>query len=104
MESLVSSQITSAAIVVWFLNRFKEGPLKEFLKSQRAIPRFFASLGALASSAGIGYAYDVETATLTITGLTAAAVVEFLWSVFQQFVMQEMIYRGTRDKKAAASG
>jgi hypothetical protein len=59
-------------------------------KANKAVAAFMAAIAAI----GIHYTYDASTATLTLTGISFAALGHGLWHWLQSYAVQETIYKG----------
>lgn len=98
----VVTQFTGAATIVWVIQELKKaGWCKSIDFDTTKINRMVSALAALATGAAIHWNWDAATHALTISGLTATAILSFLWGAAQQFVGQEMIYQVVYAPKGA---
>ncbi len=108
MESnLAVNQLTIAAGIVAFIQWLKKSNLPIFSwinAGTGRLNRIVSVVCAAASAQGIGVTWDTEKHALTLTGLTLAAVLGFLWHWIQQFGLQEWIYRSAIYKAPNAKG
>ena len=95
LDSIISGQITLAAIAVWLLEKAKSASWFTVIdhytdKLNVAIAAF---LGAI-STVGIEATFDSEKGVFMVTGLTASAVAHFVWGWAQQMTFQQLAYHG----------
>lgn len=86
---------TSSAIVVFLLEWLKKQSWFTWLteESTKRVKKAFALVFAVLSVAGIGYVYNLEAGTLTITGLTLTGILTALLEVVKQYIMQKLVYK-----------
>lgn len=99
MHEVISSQITTAAVAVWVLQKLKQCPRLPFINhgTDTLNTIISATLAAL-TAAGIYFNFDSDAGTLMVTGLTVDNALHFGWEWFTSFVMQETVYRGVVKK------
>lgn len=101
-EATIVTQFTSSAAIVWAIQELKRAGWCRFIDTNTIkLNRLISALAALASGAAINWTWDATTSTVTISGLTLAAVGTFLWQAAQQFIGQEVIYQAVYAPKAA---
>ena len=92
-ESMVTTQLTASAVVVWAIQYLKAAGWFKFMSDDSGkINRTVSALLALGTAAGIHLTFDSGAGVLTITGITIANGLHFLWASAQQFVGQEVLY------------
>lgn len=92
-ESIVSTQLTSSAVVVWLIQYLKSAGWLRFMTDDTGkINRAVSAVLALLTAAGIHITFDSTAGILTIAGITLANGLHFAWAAAQQFVGQEIIY------------
>lgn len=92
-ESLVSTQLTASAVVVWVIQYLKgAGWLKFMTCDTGKLNRAVSAIFALLTAAGIHTTFDSTAGVLTVTGITLVNGVHLVWAAAQQFVGQEIIY------------
>jgi hypothetical protein len=95
----LASQVTASGLVVWALQWLKNTNKFPWVnENTAALNRILAALLAAASAVGITYTYEPTAGVLAFTGLTAPAVLAFVWKVLTSVVLQEVIYRSTVKK------
>jgi hypothetical protein len=98
--SLPLTHVTSAAIVVWGINKLKSASWFPFLqKNWTIVNRTFSVVAAFGVSIGISYQWSANASgghqlVLQIPGL--AALVLSLWHVLNQYVLQETLFQVTK--------
>lgn len=105
MEMDLSNQVALSSVVVWLLQWAKKSALVPVFSEDtaRRIQIAVGALAALVATLGIGYAFDYEAGTLTITGLSTATIVPALIDSGKAFIYQQLIYHGVAKPKAAAA-
>jgi len=87
--------VVIAWIVSWVVQRTKQSPMRVWCWLSEARPgviRVFSAVLATLTVVGISWQYD-PNGTLTITGLTVANGLAFVWEVLKQYVFQESGFR-----------
>lgn len=91
-----TATLTASAISVYIIQLLKSAKWFKLLTSNTKYMNIAASLFAAAISAtGIGYSFNEQNGTLTVTGLTVAGILAAAWTWAKSFVLNEMIYQGT---------
>lgn len=99
-ESLIATQFSSAAVVVWIIQYLKSaGRLAWITQDTGRLNRVISAVLALATAAGIHYQFDSTAGTLTVTGLTLTNGLHFMWAAAQQFIGQELLYEAVYSPK-----
>lgn len=108
MEQAVSplaNQLGLAAVLPILLNWMKNSRLPMFSwinENTGLVSRAFSIVFAALTTVGIAFTYS--DGSLTITGLTPWAILNFVWQVIQQFSMQEVAYRAIKPSLDASRG
>ena len=55
--------------------------------------RIFAALVAFIAGVGIHYTFDATSGTMVITGLTVSGIFHGLWAWFEQFAIQQGVFK-----------
>ena len=90
--ALIFSHLTVSGTAVWLIQKAKSIPW--LVAHMQKFQRMWAIVASFLASAGIHYTWNSAEHTLVITGLTLTGVLTFLWHWLNQFVLQEMVYRG----------
>ena len=102
MDNELLSTITASSMAVAIIQWLKNTKLVPFMNQNSAgLNRFVGWFAAFVSGAGLHYHYEASTGTLTLTGLTAAAIVHTGWDTVQSYAAQWLIYRGIVKQPAA---
>lgn len=102
-QDLVVSQVTYSTIAVMFLQWLKNTRFAPFINFETdALNKMIGALLAALTAVGIHSQYDGLTHTLTITGLTVAAVFHGIWHFVQSFSFQQLIYHGVLKRPVVA--
>lgn len=101
LPALISTSALSVAIIQWFKN--SDLPIfKPFNQQSAGLNRFVAWVAAFVSGVGIHYQYDASLGSLTITGLTAAALWHTGLDSAKSYAFNWLIYntaiKGKKDK------
>lgn len=107
--NIAVSQFTSAAIIVWGMQRLKNASWFPFLQNGSVkVSRAVSVVAAFFAHAGLSYTWnptlDVNgnrTLTLAIPTLTGAALL--VWHWLGQYAMQETMYQATINKVAVTT-
>lgn len=107
--NIVVTQVTSAAVVVWGIQKLKAASWFPWLKNNGQVwAKRLLSVGtALLTHAGISHVWNPAPAgatflgTITFTIPMASVMLVGLWHWLNQYVMQELIYQGTSNRSAA---
>ena len=87
------TQLAIAAISSWAIERMTRAAWFPVIKQESTakVKRAFSWMVAALAGAGIGLSstFDAGTLTVTITGLSVATVIHFLWDIVTQVAMQE---------------
>lgn len=84
-----------ATISAWVLEKLKTQPWAPFIQEYAPLlNRVTAVIVAVASAVGITFAWDPAAHTLTIGGLDLVSITSLGWTALEQFVLQELVYRG----------
>ena len=99
MTEHVISQVTTSAVIAYFLEWLKGTRLFPWLsmetaKLNRVVAVILSGIGAL----GVHANFDQTSGVLTITGLTVVTILHGLWDWAQAFVTQQVIYDGVVQK------
>lgn len=101
-SSEILSTFTASAMVVSVIQWLKNTKWVPFVNQHSAgLNRVLSWLAAFVSGVGIHYHYDATVGALTITGLTAGAIVHTGWDATQQYAAQWLIYRGILKSRAS---
>ncbi len=93
--NVVTSQVTTAALVAFVLQWAKRSPWCPWLQADDKRVQFYLSgVLALATSLGIAYTWNADTGTLVITGLSWSTIGPAAWDWIRQWVMQQAVYQG----------
>jgi len=102
-ENVVMTQVTLSAVTVAVINWLKASPYFPWITKEKvALVRVLSVLGAALTSVGIAWVWDPAAHSLTITGLSLAAIGAFGYAALKSFVMNEVLYNATRKPSAAA--
>lgn len=98
MQAAVSDPLTGvtfSAISVAAIQWLKKSSWFPWLsdESSKFALRISSVILALASAVGVHYVFNSETGTLTVTGLTVAAILPAGWAWLKQFVLNELIFQ-----------
>lgn len=97
--SQIGNSLGAATVAVFLLEWLKKQPWFTWLseESTKRVKTIFAAVFAVASVVGIGYVWNPDAGTLTITGLTLAGLVTglvtFLWTFAKQYAFQKIAYK-----------
>ena len=104
---VMSEQVSLAVVVSYLIERAKHSNWRLFswmsTKTDR-VNRMLAVLGALAATAGLHFAFEMQEGVLTVSGLTGGNLQHFGWEAFKAFVFQETAYRAALKPKTEAGG
>lgn len=93
------THFTSAAIVVWGLNKLKAASWFPLLqKDWTTLNRGASVVLAFFVAQGIAYAWDSTSRVLTITIPTLSVLLLNVWHWIGQYVMQETLFQVTKPK------
>jgi len=99
--SLGVTQFTSAAIVVWTINKLKAASWFPLLqKDWTTLNRAFSITAAFLVAQGIHWVWAPDTRVLSITIPTLTALALGLWHWLNQYAMQETLHQLTKPKVA----
>lgn len=108
--SVLFSHFTSAALVVYIIQAFKNAKWFPWLQNdgQIILKRGVSIVGALAAHTGINYAWHANLGTtggyqLILNIPPLAVLAEFIWRWAGQFVMQELVYRTAVNQNAQSA-
>src|SRR5262245_22656447 len=62
-------------------------------KEAAVLNRLFSLAVAFIAAIGIHYTFDAATGTMVITGLTLPGILHGLWAWFEQFAMQQGVFK-----------
>ena len=89
----LSATITASAVSVWIIQKLKDSKWFTLLGPNTKYMNMVASaFSAFLAATGIHYSFAGDT--LTITGLSLAAILSGLWACSKSFVINELIYQG----------
>jgi len=95
--NLAMTHFTIGAVTVAALQWVKASPWFPWIvKGKTTLLRFLSALAAAGVSVGIGYTWNPEAHSLTITGLTLGGIAIAFWAWLKQFAVQEFMYRATK--------
>lgn len=98
LVSTISASAMAVSIVQWAKNT----KLIPFMDQHTAgMNRFVGWMAAFLSATGIHYQFNHDTGTLTLTGLTAAALAHTTWDTVKSYAFQWLVYRGVVKGPAA---
>jgi hypothetical protein len=96
-ENVAITTVTMSGITVAFINWLKASPYMPWVTKEKvALLRALSVIGAALTSVGIAWVWNPDAHSLTITGLSLAAIGTFGYSALKSFVMQEIIYHSTK--------
>ncbi len=98
LPALISTSAMSVAIIQWLKNT-KYVPFMD--QHSAGINRLVGWVSALTSSVDIHYSYDSHLGTLTLTGLTAAAIFHASMDATKSYAFNWLIYNGMVKGRAA---
>ena len=99
VASLVTTQITSSALVVYLLQVLKNSKYVPWITAdKKRLLQILSAVGAAAATIGVQHAWNPSARQLILTIPTLATVGFGLWHWLNHFVMQEMIYQMTAPK------
>lgn len=105
--SIGVTHFTSAAIVVYFMNKLKSARWFPLVQKDRVwLNRAFSMVVAFAVSIGIHYTWAASpdgTHQITIMIPTWTALALGVWHWLNQYAMQETLHQVTKDREAPAS-
>lgn len=97
MGNEVLDTVTASAMSVAIVQWLKNTKLVPFMDQHTtSINRVVAWIMALLSATGIHYNFDHATGTLTLTGLTAAAIFHTVGDTIKSYALQWLVYRGVK--------
>ena len=102
LPALISTSALSVAIIQWMKNSALPG-LGFVNHNSAGINRTLAWLAAIISGVGIHYHYDPALGALTITGLTATALLSTGLNSAKSYAFNWLIYNTTLKKSAQIS-
>ena len=93
--------LTASAVSVWIIQKLKTAHWFQLLTPSTAtLNRLASIIAALLTATGIHVAFSMGT--LTISGLTVTGIIGALIAWFKSFVMNEILYQVTANKKMDA--
>lgn len=111
-SNIVITQVSSAAILVWVLQRLKSATWFPWLQNEGQVvaKRIISIAAAIGSHTGISWVWAPAAAaaagshTLTLTIPALAVIAVTVWHWLSQYILQELIYQacGKTPPKAAA--
>jgi hypothetical protein len=106
LPALISTSALSVAIIQWFKN--SDLPIfKAFNQQSSGLNRTVAWLAAIIAGVGIHYQYDASAGSLTITGLTVAALWHTGMDSAKSYAFNWLIYntavKGKKNKPEVAT-
>lgn len=97
---LIGTQLTSAAVVVYLLQKIKQARWIPWVREQtRALNQALAIMAAGATAIGIHWTFDPAAGALTITGLTLSGLTHGTWEWIKQVAIQQVLYDGVIEPK-----
>ncbi|TXH54872.1 MAG: hypothetical protein E6Q97_09965 [Desulfurellales bacterium] len=82
------------AIVVWLIQQMKKSDALGFIGDNTPnATRLISAIGASLTAAGMSWTWNADGGVLTITGISAASVAVFGWSVAKNYLFQHVIYK-----------
>lgn len=101
-EHVFISQLTSAAIVVYGIQKLKEAKWFPWLTdTTHTLTRITSAFLAVIGAIGVHVAFDQHSGILTVTGLTVTTILSGAWHWANQYALQQMIYDSVLNKPAA---
>lgn len=95
MQDIVISQVTLSAVAVVVMQWLKKAKWFPWLTEQSGkVQNVVAAITAAIVAIGVHYTYDPLTSTLTVTGISWAALGHGAWHWLQSYTFQEVIYKG----------
>lgn len=93
------SQITISALTVAAINRLKAASWFPWLTAEKVkLARAMSAIVAAAAAVGISYTWNPTAHSLTIDGLTLAAIWGAAWAWVKQMTLNELIFQTTKAK------
>lgn len=97
------SQITISALTVAAINRLKAASWFPWLTAEKVkLARAMSAIVAAAAAVGISYTWNPAAHSLTIDGLTLAAIWGAAWAWVKQMTLNELIFQTTKGKSDPA--
>lgn len=96
----IMTHVTTGAVAVYAIEWAKRTPLLSWVHADtKALNRALSGLLAVVAAVGIGWSYDSATGTLVVNGLTWGAIVATGWEAVKQFVLQQILFDTTINRK-----
>jgi hypothetical protein len=92
--SIIQNQVGIGFLAVWLIQKLKS--LKWFpwiTHTTDRLNRLLSAVIAALAAVGITWQYEPNQGVLTISGLTVASALSFLWTLLTQGAVQEVLYR-----------
>lgn len=99
MDHTLLDQAVIASVAVWLLERLKAWTGTPWVsQATDKLNRWLSALLATLSAAGIlvvtnWSGFETGSLVITVTGLTLANILTFLWTIAQNLALQEWFYR-----------
>ena len=92
--TLITTQVTASAVIVWLLQRLKQSKYFPFITAESAkLNRYLAVCASALAAAGIHFNFNHDAGTLVISGLLLSNLLHFAGAWLRSFVFQEIIYQ-----------
>ena len=102
--NIAMTHFTIGAVTVAALQWLKSSSWFPWIQAgQTKLLRALSALAAAATAVGIGYTWNANDHSLTITGLTITGIGIAFWAWLKQFAVQEFMYRATKQPAQIAN-
>lgn len=89
-EQLITSQLASAALMVYLLQWVKRSRLIPWVTEHtKGLNRMLNAMLAMAAAVGIHYHFDAEAGQLVISGLYGQSIAQGVWEWSKQWAFQQ---------------
>lgn len=98
-EAVLGTQISAAGIAVYLIQWLKNtNKIPWVSASTDKLNRVLSVILAALATVGVNVQFDQAAGSLLITGLSLTTALTLGWKLVEQFVFQELIYRGAAKK------
>jgi hypothetical protein len=99
LSSLVATQVTVSALIVYALEYLKKAKWFPWLTMDtKSLNRLVGALLAALAAVGIHAEFNAQAGTLLVTGLTAWGLMHAFFDLARSWVFQQVIYDAVLDK------
>ncbi len=93
-QELLSTQIAVAYLTSNLLKVLKYQKWFPLMAQEaKVLNRIFAGFVAFVAAIGVHWTFDMTTGTMIITGLTMAGIAHAIWAWFEQFALQQGVFK-----------